>query len=126
MKIHKDLLVWQKSIKFVKRLYEITEPFPVNEKFGLANQIRRAGVSIPSNIAEGAARNSNKEYLQFLYIALGSASEIDTQLIIAEELGYIKYTGTELETELTTISKMLSNLIKKIKQRLTLKTNPSH
>lgn len=92
----------------------------------LANQIRRAGVSISSNIAEGAARNSNKEYLQFLYIALGSALEIDTQLIIAEELGYIKSTGTELETELTTISKMLSNLIKRIKQRLTHKTIPSH
>jgi four helix bundle protein len=68
---HKDLDVWKKSINFVTRIYRVTEPFPKTEIFGLVNQLRRAAVSIPSNIAEGAARSSDKEFIHFLYIALG-------------------------------------------------------
>ena len=88
IKTHKDLDVWKLSIQLVKDIYQLTSKFPSEEKFGLVAQIRRAAVSIPSNIYEGAARNSDKDYIRFLYISLGSLSEIETQLIIAEELGF--------------------------------------
>ena len=88
IKTHKDLDVWKLSIQLVKDIYQLTSKFPSEEKFGLVAQIRRAVVSIPSNISEGAARNSDKDYIRFLYISLGSLSEIETQLIIAEELGF--------------------------------------
>lgn len=83
MKTHKDLEVWKKSVEFVTDLYKVTQDFPKEEFYGLTSQMRRAAVSIPSNIAEGSARQGNKELVQFLYIALGSAVELDTQLIIA-------------------------------------------
>ena len=88
IKTHKDLDVWKLSIQLVKDIYQLSSKFPSEEKFGLVAQIRRAVVSIPSNISEGAARNSDKDYIRFLYISLGSLSEIETQLIIAEELGF--------------------------------------
>ena len=88
IKTHKDLDVWKLSIQLLKDIYQLTSKFPSEEKFGLVVQIRRAVVSIPSNIPEGAARNSDKDYIRFLYISLGSLSEIETQLIIAEELGF--------------------------------------
>ena len=90
IKIHKDLDVWKKSIQFVKRVYEITLKFPDDEKYGLTNQMRRCAVSIPSNIAEGDGRNLKKEFKQFLYISLGSISELETQLIISSKLNYLK------------------------------------
>jgi len=86
IKNHKDLEVWKKSMDLVSNIYKITEPFPNKELYGLTNQIRRAAVSVPSNIAEGAARSSKKEFIQFLYIALGSLSELETQIIIANSL----------------------------------------
>jgi len=86
---HKDLEVWKKSMDFVSNIYKITESFPNKEVYGLTNQIRRAAVSVPSNIAEGAARSSKKEFIQFLYIALGSLSELETQIIIANRLEYL-------------------------------------
>ena len=85
---HKDMEVWKKSIELVTKVYEITKTFPDDEKFGLVSQIRRASISIPSNIAEGAARNSDKEIQRFLDISLGSIAELETQLIIAENLQY--------------------------------------
>ena len=88
IKTHKDLDVWKLSIQLVKDIYQLSSKFPSDEKFGLVAQIRRAVVSIPSNIPEGEARNSDKDYIRFLYISLGSLSEIETQLIIAEELGF--------------------------------------
>ena len=88
IKTHKDLDVWKLSIQLVKDIYQLSSKFPSEEKFGLVAQIRRAVVSIPSNIPEGEARNSDKDYIRFLYISLGSLSEIETQLIIAEELGF--------------------------------------
>ncbi len=114
MKNHKDLDVWKKSIDFVTRVYHLTSSFPSDEKFGLISQLRRAVISIPSNIAEGAARKSNKEFIQFLYIALGSASETETQIIIAENLGMME-NSTEINTELENIQKMLMGLIKYLK-----------
>lgn len=110
---HKDLEVWKKSIGFMKSIYEITKSFPKDEIYGLTNQLRRASVSIPSNISEGAARKGKAEFKQFLYIALGSLSEVETQLIISNEINYIKKdTFEELNLSLITIRKMLLGLIK--------------
>ncbi len=89
MKTHKDLDVWKKSITLVKEIYEFTSTFPKEELYGITSQLRRCAVSIPSNIAEGAARNHKKEFIQFLYISLGSVSELDTQIIICGELNFI-------------------------------------
>jgi len=89
MKTHKDLNVWQNSIQLVKSIYELTSQFPSAELYGLTSQIKRAAVSVPSNIAEGAARHSDKEFLHFLYIASGSLSEVETQIIIAYELMFV-------------------------------------
>ncbi len=119
MQSHKDLMVWQKSIEFVSEIYKITQKFPSSEIYGLTNQIRRSAVSIPSNIAEGAARSHSKELVQFLYISLGSASELDTQLLISKNLGFIKQEEFEqLNTELNSISKMLVKLIKSVKEKV--------
>ncbi|MBI2335014.1 four helix bundle protein [Candidatus Daviesbacteria bacterium] len=86
MHSYKELIVWQKSIALVKEIYKLTVLFPKNEQFVIISQIHRAAISIPSNIAEGYARRSHKEYLQFYSIAYGSALELDTQLIISKEL----------------------------------------
>ena len=118
MSTHKDLIVWEKSIEFVTEVYKITSTFPSEEKFGLVSQLRRASVSIPSNIAEGAARSHDKEFIQFLSISLGSASEIETQLIIALNLNFISEDMfNELNLENMEIKKMLSGLIKSIKNK---------
>jgi four helix bundle protein len=84
----KDLLVWQKGMALAKGIYGITRPFPNEEKFGLVSQMRRAAVSIPSNIAEGQARHTTKEFIQFIYHAEGSVAELETQLMLAVDLGY--------------------------------------
>ena len=85
---YRNLMVWQNSRKLVKQIYNLTGEFPLEEKFGLANQIQRAAVSIPSNIAEGAGRNSDKEFKRFLFIANGSIAELETQLLICEKLDF--------------------------------------
>ena len=90
MRNFRDLEVWQSSVLFVKKIYIITGAFPNEEKFGLVSQLRRCAVSIPSNIAEGSGRKSNKEFSQFLSIAYGSLCELDTQVIISMELGFLK------------------------------------
>lgn len=95
---YQDLDAWKESIKLVKKIYEITNKFPQDEKFGIVSQIRRASISIPSNIAEGATRFSDKESLRFMEIALGSIAEVETQLIIANELGFINNIYDELES----------------------------
>ncbi len=108
--MHKKLTVWQLAIELVTDIYALTKIFPSDEKFGLTNQIRRASVSIPSNIAEGAARQSNKEFIQFLYIALGSCAEVETQLMIAHNL---QYGNIELASKKNEqIKRMLQGLIK--------------
>lgn len=115
---YKDLKVWQKALELTKLIYGITRNFPTEEKFGLTNQIRRASVSIPSNIAEGAGRNSDKEFIQFLAIAAGSCYEVETQLIIAIEL---KYTAEaeEVSKLIEEIQKMLFAFSNKLKQKQT-------
>ena len=90
IKSFKDLSLWKKSIDFVASVYLLVKQLPKEETYALSDQIRRAVVSIPSNIAEGSGRNTTKEYIQFLYIALGSASEVETQIIIWQRIGYFK------------------------------------
>ena len=109
--MHKQLDVWQKAMVLVTNIYTLTKQFPLDEKFGLTNQICRASVSIPSNIAEGAARQTNKELIQFLYISLGSASEVETQLLIAQNLNYIDSIDN-VYNDLQSIKRMLIGLIK--------------
>ncbi len=112
---HKDLDVWKKSIDFVTHIYRLTEDFPKSEVYGLTSQIRRCAVSIPSNIAEGAARKSKNEFRQFLYIALSSSAELETQIIIPKNLNYLKETDADIVFEtLNIISKMLQGHIKSI------------
>lgn len=112
IKSYKDLQVWQKSVELVKEVYRITKHFPKSERFGLIDQIRRCSVSIPSNIAEGKARQHINEYIQFLYIALGSCAELDTQMTIAKELNFAPETALKvILTELTHITKMIRKLI---------------
>jgi four helix bundle protein len=115
---YQDLLVWQKGISLVKRIYEITKLFPGDEKFGLVSQMRRAAVSIPSNIAEGQARNTRGEFIQFISHAEGSNAELNTQLIIAIELGYCTKAESQDVFELTSdLRKMLNALRRKLQQR---------
>jgi four helix bundle protein len=90
MRSHVDLTLYQVSLDFVEEIYSITKKFPQSELFILTAQMRKAAISIPFNIAEGAARNSNKDFIRFLYISLGSLSEIETQIRIANRLGYIE------------------------------------
>jgi four helix bundle protein len=118
MKTHKDLEVYKNAIDFVTNIYEITKSFPNSEMFGLVNQIRRSAVSIPSNISEGAARNHDKEFIQFLYVSLGSVSEIDTQLIISKNIGFItENIFVNLEKKLDLIKVELLGLIKYLKNK---------
>jgi four helix bundle protein len=111
-KPHRKLKVWQASMDFVVELYGELQGFPAHEKFGLVGQLQRAAVSIPSNIAEGAARKNTRELLQFLYIARGSVSELDTQLEICFRIGYMQEpVFLRLRSKLSEISKMLNGLI---------------
>ncbi|MFN9417077.1 MAG: four helix bundle protein [Pirellula sp.] len=86
---YRELIAWQKAMALVKHVYEVTRDFPDHEKFGLISQLRRCAVSIPSNIAEGQARNTTGEFKQFIGVARGSIAELTTQLLIAEQLGYL-------------------------------------
>lgn len=113
----KDLLVWQKSINFVTQIYRATDHFPRHEMYGLTSQIRRAAVSIPSNIAEGNSRRSIPDYLQFLKISRGSCAEVETQLIIAKNLNFISEENyLILNQNSIEITKMLNGLIKSLKE----------
>ena len=118
MKTHKDLEVYKNSIDFVTRVYAITKTFPKEEGYGLTSQLRRAAISIPSNIAEGAARGHDKEFIHFLYIAHGSLAEIETQLIIARNLNYLSLSELEpLNEKMIIIRSQLSGLIKHLKSK---------
>lgn len=112
----KELLVWQKSINFVTEIYELTNNFPKNEMYGLISEIRRASISIPSNIAEGNSRRSVADYLQFLKIARGSCAEVETQLIIAQNLKFLSEEHyLKLNQDIIEILKMLNGLINSLK-----------
>lgn len=113
MKTHRDLDVWKEGIELATLIYKLTDTFPKEERYGLSDQLKRSAVSIPSNIAEGAARNSSKEFVQYLYIALGSASELETQLIISKKVGFLSETDI-LET-LERVKSKLLGLIRYLK-----------
>jgi len=101
----------------VKQLYSITKPFPSHEQFGLTSQIRRAAVSVPANISEGSARKGNKEFIQFLYISLGSLSELDTLVLLSIDFEYITETKSKAVLEqITTCSKLVYGLIRYLKK----------
>ncbi len=115
---HKDLEIWKLSMDFVVQIYKITEQLPAEERYGLTVQIRRAVVSIPSNIAEGAGRNTPKEFIRFLYISLGSLAEVETQLEICNRLGYLSNNDNFLNNS-KKIRIMIANLIKALKLKIT-------
>ncbi len=124
---YKNLIVWQKSIDLVEKIYLLADQFPKSEIYGLSSQIQRAAVSIPSNIAEGQQRNNLKEYIQFLSIASGSVAELETQIIIAKRI-YSKFDYFQVNSLIIEIQKMLNVLIRKLKDRnlkpLTLNLKP--
>ena len=111
MRPHEKLDLWKKAIEFVVSVYKITEHFPKDEKFGLTSQLRRASVSIVANVAEGAARRSEEEFRQFLSHSQGSASEVDTELVIAQRLDYLSRPDYErLAEDLDHIGRMITRL----------------
>ncbi|MBR5351593.1 MAG: four helix bundle protein [Prevotella sp.] len=119
METHKDLRVWQSSIEMVTLIYLMTKAFPKDEIFGLVSQMRRAAISVPSNIAEGYARGTDKEKLHFLRISSGSLSEIETQLMLSFNLGYISQKEFDESSEfITSVWKQLNALIRTVKKRM--------
>jgi len=116
MKTHKDLDVWNHSRLLVCEIYTLTRSFPAEERYGLTNQIRRSAISIPSNIAEGSARQTNKEFIHFLYIALGSSSELETQLLLASDLEFTNQHSLVIE-KIERIRMMILGLIRHLRKR---------
>ena len=115
MKTYKDLIVWQKSIELVMEIYKLTNEFPKEESFGITSQIRRATVSIPSNIAEGKMRGGDIEFKRFLFIAFASGAELETQLIIAKKLPKTaKLDYNKVDSLLEEVMKMLNKLISQL------------
>lgn len=107
-KNYRELIVWQDAIKIAKAVYKLTEKFPKHENYALADQLRRAAVSVPSNIAEGQARKAPGDFRRFLHIALGSLAEMDTQLVLAQEFGYL------FKEDVDTMDEQIQNLRKKL------------
>ena len=112
---YKELEIWKKSISLAEKVYELTSQFPLEEKFGLISQLKRASVSVPSNIAEGAGRNTKGEFNQFLGIAVGSLFELETQLILSKRFRFIDQIQTEID-EIDNLRKMIFGLQKSLKQ----------
>lgn len=112
---YRDLIVWQKSIELVTQIYKLTEVFPRSEQFGLISQMRRAAVSVSSNIAEGRYRGTRKDFRQFLIIAFSSGAELETQLVIAKNLSFVLDSDCkEIDNLLNQVMKMLNAMISKL------------
>ncbi len=121
---YKELIVWQKSIELVTEVYSLTRNFPSEEKFGIVNQLNRAIVSVPSNIAEGWGRESSKNYLQFLRTSRGSLMEVETLILISKNLCYINEKEFEKITiGIEEVGKILQGLIKSVQQKITITEN---
>ena len=115
---HQDLTVWQRAMELARETYQVTRTFPSEERFGLISQMRRAAVSIPSNIAEGWGRQTTNQYIQFLQVAQGSASELETQLILAVDLQFLNpRTAHKAQTQIKEIRKMLRSLIGSLQRK---------
>jgi len=118
MDTYQELKIWSKSKELVALIYQITAVFPASEQFGITNQIRRSAVSVPSNIAEGWSRNSTRDFLNFLYIARGSLAELETQISISHDLGYIpEHYFLDVHNQITEIGKMINGTITPLKQK---------
>ncbi len=117
MKTHKDLDIWKKGVDLVTDIYKITGKFPKKEIYGLSSQMRRSAISYPSNIAEGAAKKTKSDYIRFIYISLGSLSELETQVIISKNLGFIPDVK-DLLKEIEILRKMTLNFIKYLRNKV--------
>ena len=118
LKSYKELKVWEKAYQVCLDLYQITRNFPQEEKYGLTSQIRRAAISIPSNIAEGYGRKTTGEYIQALYVAYGSLCELETQILLAVGLGYLSSEkNTVFQKEIGDVERMLRGLIKSLRNK---------
>lgn len=115
MKTHKDLDVWNESIELVKEIYVLCKDFPAEEKYSLTSQIKSSSISIPSNIAEGAARKTKNEFIHFLYISLSSLAELETQLLIAQKLGFLRHNS--IFDKIEKLRRKILNLIKYLKNK---------
>lgn len=113
---HHDLIVWKESVELVKEIYDLTANFPKEEIYSLTNRIRRLAISVPSNIAEGAARTTNKEFINFLSISRGSLSELETQIIISKKIGYIS-NANQVMKKIYKIFALINGFINSIKKR---------
>lgn len=111
----RDLTVWRKAVSLAQLVYRMTATLPKSEQFGLTNQMRRAAVSIASNIAEGSARQTRRDYIHFLMVARGSLAELETQLVIAQELGFLRSVNTVME-HMQEVSRMLQALITSLRR----------
>ena len=116
MKGHKDLDVWKQSMVLAEDIYALTRGFPLEETYGLTSQMKRAAVSVPSNIAEGAGRKGNKEFIQFLYMSIGSLSELETQLLLSKRLKFTNSIDDPLK-QIEQLKQMLFGLIRYIKNK---------
>jgi four helix bundle protein len=125
LKSYKDLKVWQRSYQLCLEIYKITKGFPDEEKYGLTSQLRRAAVSVPSNISEGYGRKTTPEYIQFLYIAYGSVCEIETQILLSGDLGYISNGKLAMLKEgIREIERMLKALIRSLENKPSTPCSP--
>jgi four helix bundle protein len=116
---HKDLVAWQKAMGLAAEIHRVAPRLPRHELFGLASQMKRAAVSIPSNIAEGAARRTTREFLSFLYIARGSAAELETQLLLVQDLGYLPLPDCQrIHATADDVGRLLSAVILALHRRL--------
>jgi four helix bundle protein len=113
---HKDLEVWKRAMGLAREVYEETRSFPASEMYGLTSQLRRAAVSVPSNIAEGAARGTDGEFVRFLRIALGSLAEIETQILLAMDLGFT-IGSTKTQQDIETVRRLLLGLIRHLESK---------
>jgi four helix bundle protein len=116
---HKDLILWQKAMDLSVRVYQLSSNLPRHENFGLVSQLRRAGTSIPSNIAEGSARRSTKEFIHFLHVARGSMAELETQMCLAQRIGYLtEGEVAELQVHITEVGRILNSVVAGLLRRL--------
>ena len=119
VKTFKDLLVWQKSYELCLKIYRATKDFPKTEQYGITPQLRRAALSIPSNISEGCGRKGTKEFIQFLYIAYGSNCELETQIMISRDLDFSdSQKAEELLSDIGSVERMLKGLIKSLEAKV--------
>ncbi len=119
VKDYRELIVWQKAMDLVETIYRTTKVFPREEIYGLTSQIRRAAISIPSNIAEGNGRNTTRDYVHFLGMAYGSVKEVETQVLIAERLRYIDSNHSDGLVRMTTeIARLISGLVNSLKRKI--------